>query len=112
MKNEKKYQTVGTVPKSNRKIGETSKIDAINAQRYERSFFWLGTCASIKSGGVKHLPSNKTVIMQLLQHYTVRTVPKVEKIKKGEKSIPLINQIRPIHGFQFKSDGVELVSCA
>jgi hypothetical protein len=44
MKNEKKYQTVGTVPKSNRKIGETSKIDAINAQRYERSFFWLGTC--------------------------------------------------------------------
>ena len=63
MKNEKKYQTVGTVPKSNRKIGETSKIDAINAQRYERSFFWLGTCASIKSGGVKYLPSNKTVIM-------------------------------------------------
>jgi len=45
MKN-KKYHTVGTVPKSNRKIVERGKIDIPNTQIYDRSFSWLGTCCT------------------------------------------------------------------
>ena len=52
MKN-KKYHTVGTVPKPNRKIEESSKIDTSNTQIHDRSLYWLDTGTSIKSGGVK-----------------------------------------------------------
>jgi len=46
-----KYHTVRTVPKSNRKIVESGKIDTPNI--HDRSLSWLGTCTSIKSGGIK-----------------------------------------------------------
>ena len=49
----KKYHTFGTIPKSNIKIAERSKIDIPNPQVHDCSFSWLGTCTSIKSGGVK-----------------------------------------------------------
>jgi len=47
MKN-KKYHTVETVLKSNRKIVERGKIDTTNTQRHDRSLSWLGTGTSIK----------------------------------------------------------------
>ena len=47
MKN-KKYHTVGTVPKSNGKIVESGKIDT-----HDRSLSWFGSGTSIKSGRVK-----------------------------------------------------------
>ena len=49
----KKYHTVRTVPKSNRKIAERGKIDTPNTQIYDGSLFMLGTGTSIKSGRVK-----------------------------------------------------------
>jgi len=49
----KNIHTVGTVPKSNRKIVERGKIDTLNTQIYDRSLYWLGTGISIKSGRVK-----------------------------------------------------------
>jgi hypothetical protein len=52
MKN-RKYYTVRTVPKSNRKIVERVEIDISNRQIHDRSLSWLGTGTSIKSGGVK-----------------------------------------------------------
>ena len=52
MKN-KKYHTVGTIPKSNTKIVENDKIVAPNTQIHDRSLSWLGTDISIKSGRVK-----------------------------------------------------------
>jgi hypothetical protein len=48
----KKYHTVGTVPKYNRKIVERGKIDTFNTHLHERSLS-LGICTAIKSGGVK-----------------------------------------------------------
>ena len=39
--------------KSNRLLVETDKIDTPNSQIHDRSFFWLSTGASIKSGGAK-----------------------------------------------------------
>jgi hypothetical protein len=50
MKN-KKYHTVGTVPKSNGKIVESGKIDTHNT--HDRSLSWFGSGTSIKSGRVK-----------------------------------------------------------
>jgi len=49
----KKYHTVGIVPKSNIKIIERGKIDTPNTKIHDRSLSWLGTGTSIKSGGVK-----------------------------------------------------------
>jgi len=63
MKN-KKYHTVGTIPKSNIKIVERGKIDTPNTQIQDRSISYHGTGTSIKSGGAKlvlwtqNLPSN------------------------------------------------------
>jgi hypothetical protein len=52
MKN-KKCHTTGTVPKYNRKIVETVKIDNQNTHVHEGAHSWLGTGTSIKkSGGV------------------------------------------------------------
>jgi len=51
MKN-KKYHTVGTIPKSDIKIIESGKIDAPNAQMHDRLLSWLDTGTSIKSGGL------------------------------------------------------------
>ena len=39
----KKYHTVGTVQKSNRKILERGIIDIPNTQIHDRSLSWLGT---------------------------------------------------------------------
>jgi len=52
MKN-KKYHTVRTVLQSSIKIVESGKIGTPSTQLHERSFSWLGTDTSIKSGGVK-----------------------------------------------------------
>jgi hypothetical protein len=47
---DKYYHTLGTVPKSNKNITESDKIDIRNTQIYDRSLSWLGTGTSIKSG--------------------------------------------------------------
>jgi hypothetical protein len=52
MKN-KKYYTVGMVPKPNIKIVERRTIDTPNTQIHDRPLSWLGTGTSIKSAGVK-----------------------------------------------------------
>ena len=49
----KKYHTVKTVQKSNRKIVEWGKIDTAYKLLRDRSLFWLGKVTSIKSGLVK-----------------------------------------------------------
>ena len=56
MKN-KKYHTVGPIPKSNIKIVERGKIDNPNTQIHDCSLSWLplGTCTLIKSGGVRRV---------------------------------------------------------
>jgi hypothetical protein len=56
MKN-KKYHTVGPIPKSNIKIVERGKIDSPNTQIHDCSLSWLplGTCTLIKSGGVRRV---------------------------------------------------------
>jgi hypothetical protein len=51
-KKNKKYHTVGTVPKYNIKIVERGKIDTFNTHIHELSLS-LGICTTIKSGGVK-----------------------------------------------------------
>ena len=49
-KQNKKYLTFGTVPKSKRTIVEKGKIDTPNSQIHDRrSLSWLGTDTSIKS---------------------------------------------------------------
>jgi hypothetical protein len=52
MKN-KKYHTVGTIPKSNIKIAERGKIDTTISQIHVRSLSWLGIGTSLKRGGIK-----------------------------------------------------------
>jgi len=49
----KKYHTVGTIPKSNRNIAERGKIDSLNTQIHDRTLPKLDTDTSIKSGGAK-----------------------------------------------------------
>ena len=52
MKN-KKYHTVGTSPKFNRKITERGKSCTTNTHTYDRSLSsWLGTRTSIKKRGL------------------------------------------------------------
>ena len=48
----KKYHTVGTIPKSNRKIRERDKIDTPSTQIHNHSHSCHGKGASIKSGRV------------------------------------------------------------
>jgi hypothetical protein len=43
-----KYHTVGTIPKSERKIVERDKIDSPNTQIHECSLSWLATGTSMK----------------------------------------------------------------
>ena len=50
---DKKYHTVTTVLKFNRKIAERGKIDSPYTQIHDRSLSWLGTGTTIKSGRVK-----------------------------------------------------------
>ena len=52
MKN-KKYYTVGTIPKSNIKIVKRGKIDTSNTKIHDHSLSCLGTGTAIKSDGVK-----------------------------------------------------------
>jgi hypothetical protein len=49
----KKYHTIGTVAKSNRKIVERDTIYTTNIQTHGSSLTWFGTSTSIKSGTVK-----------------------------------------------------------
>jgi hypothetical protein len=50
----KKYQSDGTVPKSNRKIVETEERSMLPyAHIHDRSLSWLDTGTSTKSGRVK-----------------------------------------------------------
>ena len=54
--NEKKYHTVGSAPKSNRKIVERGKMDTgitLNTQLHGHSLSWLGTGISRRNGGDK-----------------------------------------------------------
>jgi hypothetical protein len=41
---------VGAVPKSNREILETGKVDTPNTQIHDRSLSWLDTCTLITRG--------------------------------------------------------------
>jgi len=52
MKN-KKFHTVRTFPKSNRKIIERGKIYTPNTYTHDRLLSWLSTGTLITSGGVK-----------------------------------------------------------
>ena len=55
------YDTLGTVPKSNKKKPvERGKIDTNNTQVYDLQLSWLGTGTSIKSGGVKQVTQAQT----------------------------------------------------
>ena len=49
----KKYYTVGTIPKSYRKIIERDQMNTLITQIHEHLLFWLGTGISLKSGGAK-----------------------------------------------------------
>ena len=49
----KKYLTIGTIPKSNIKIVERGKINTPNIKIHDRPLSWLGTGASIKGGVAK-----------------------------------------------------------
>ena len=51
-KRKKKYPTIRTVPKSNRKIRNRCKIDTPNTHIHDCSLSWLGTGTSIKNNGV------------------------------------------------------------
>ena len=53
--NDKKYHTVGTAPKSIKKIVERGKIGTTSTQIHERSVSWLSTGASINSVRAKLL---------------------------------------------------------
>ena len=53
LQNEKqKYNNVGTVSKSNRKMVEIGKITTHSTQIHDYSLSWLGTGILIKCGGV------------------------------------------------------------
>jgi hypothetical protein len=45
------YHTVGTFPKSNRKIVEIDKIDIPNTQIHDFCLSWLRTAIKMKSAG-------------------------------------------------------------
>jgi len=49
----KKYHTVGTISKFNRKIVESGTINIPNTEIHDCTLSWLSTGTSIKSGGVK-----------------------------------------------------------
>lgn len=49
----KKYQTVGTIPKLIIKIIERVLIDTPNTQSHDPSLYWLVTGTSITGGGIK-----------------------------------------------------------
>jgi len=48
----KEYHTVGTIPKSNIKVVERSKIGTPNIQIYDHPFSWIGTDTFIKVAGL------------------------------------------------------------
>ena len=51
--NNKKYHTVRTVLKSNKKIVERGRIDTPKTQKHDHSLSWLGAGTSVKNGRVK-----------------------------------------------------------
>ena len=63
----KKYHNVRAIQKSNIKIVERGKIDALATQMHDRSLFWLGTGTS-KVAGVKpsFIGSNIIIFVQQL----------------------------------------------
>jgi hypothetical protein len=60
MKN-KKYHTVGTIPKSDIKIVERSKMDTPNTQMVDGLLSWLDTGTSMKSFMSSNLPSKRNI---------------------------------------------------
>lgn len=48
------YRTVGTIPKSKRKFVERGITNTPSKQIHDHSLPWIGTCTSIKGGGIKH----------------------------------------------------------
>jgi hypothetical protein len=50
MKNTTQYHTVGTVPKSNRKVVKRDKFDTPSTEIHDRRPSWVSTGTSIKSG--------------------------------------------------------------
>ena len=65
MKN-KKYCTVGTVPKADRKIVDRGKINIPNTHMHVCSLSYLGTGTSIKSGGANLVLWTQTFGISLL----------------------------------------------
>ena len=66
MKN-KKYHTVGTGPKTNRKIVEIGKIDNSSKHKHDCSLSWLGIGTSMKSGGfILVLKCSTNIILELV----------------------------------------------
>jgi len=66
MKN-KKYDTVGTVPKSNRKIVKRGKIDLPNTQIHDCSVSLLGTYVLIKVAGLNKFNGPKPPLGAIMQ---------------------------------------------
>ena len=53
-KNNNKYHTVKTIPKSNIKVVERGQIYTSNTQIHDRLLFWLNTDTPIQYGLVKY----------------------------------------------------------
>jgi hypothetical protein len=86
MKN-KKYQSVWTVHKSNRKFIERGKIDSPNTHVHDHSLSWLGTGTWIKSGRVK--------IVLWTQIYPL------SEAMRSCKCIPHVVKCQPLHTHSF-----------
>jgi hypothetical protein len=63
MKN-KKYHTVGTIPKSNIKIVERGIMYIPNTQMHDRLLSWLDTGTSIISGGLDYFDEPKPPLLE------------------------------------------------
>ena len=78
MKNIKNH-IVETLPKSNIKIADRGKIDTPNKQILDRSFSWLGTGASIKSGSFKLVLRTQTFLLSEMM-WSCKCFPHVSKM--------------------------------
>ena len=68
-----KNSTVRAGPKSNRKIVDKDEIDTPNTQIHDGSLHWLGTCTSIKSGGVNLVLWTLTLLVNKCGHASFST---------------------------------------
>ena len=70
------YDTLGTVPKSNRKQPvERGKINTNNLQVYDLPLSWLGTGTSIKVAGLSKLHRLKPPLHGLKPHLMGSNLP-------------------------------------